>query len=180
MNQDLTLEQLQYPIGRFSFQGDIDANTVSIWIAEIAALPGELTHAVIGLSDEQLDTPYRQGGWTVRQVVHHIADSHINSLIRFKLALTEDKPLIKTYYEDRWALLPDYQQVPIEQSLEFIKLLHARWVILLRSLSDEDLQREFMHPESGPTLLKKNIGIYTWHGKHHVAHITSLRERMDW
>lgn len=172
--------QLKYPIGEFAFDDEINRAVVNGWIDEIEQMPGKLRAVVSKLSGEQLDTAYRPGGWTLRQVVHHIGDSHLNSYIRFKWALTEDAPTIKTYYEDRWAELPDYQLVPVEYSLNFIESLHKKWVILLRALSDADLQREFIHPESGATPLGKNIGIYAWHGNHHLAHITSLCERKNW
>ncbi len=174
------LYRLKYPIGEFDFAGEITRAVVNGWIDEIEQLPGKLRAVVSKLSDEQLDTPYRSGGWTLRQVVHHIGDSHLNSYIRFKWTLTEDTPTIKAYYEDRWAELPDYQRVPVAVSLDFIEALHRKWVILLRELSDADLQRAFIHPESGATLLGKNIGIYAWHGNHHLAHITRLCERKNW
>ncbi len=174
------MEALQYPVGKYEHDEAISSAALQNWIDEIAALPDDLARAVNGLNDEQLDTPYRPGGWTVRQVVHHIADSHINSVIRFKWALTEEKPEIKPYYEDRWAELNDYSLFPIEQELDFIRLLHTRWAALLRSLTKKQLQREFIHPESGVTRLDWNIGMYAWHGRHHVAHITSLRDRLGW
>lgn len=180
MNQEPTLEQLRFPIGLFSHDGEITSSTINRWIEEIASLPDELKQAVDGLNEKQWNTPYRPDGWTIKQVVHHIADSHMNSVIRFKWALTEDRPTVKTYYEDRWALLGDYKEIDVQDSIAFIRLLHKRWVVLLRSLTDDDLQREFVHPESGATPLNKNIGIYAWHGKHHVAHITSLHQRMNW
>jgi hypothetical protein len=132
------------------------------------------------LSPAQLDTPYRPGGWRVRQVVHHLADSHLNSFIRFKWALTEDRPAIKAYHEDRWAELPDYVDVPVETSLRLLDALHERWVALLRRLDAADLKREFLHPESGAVRLDVNIGVYSWHGRHHLAHITRLAEREEW
>jgi uncharacterized damage-inducible protein DinB len=135
--------------------------------------------AVRGLTEAQIDTPYREGGWTVRQVVHHVPDSHLNSYVRFKLALTEDEPTIKPYREDQWAKLPDSQQ-PIENSLVILESLHRRWMIVLRSISDAGWQRTFRHPELGPTTLDKSLALYSWHGQHHVAHITKLREKMGW
>ncbi len=174
------LYRLKYPIGEFVFDGQINRAVIHRWIDEIEQLPGNLRFVVSKLSEEQLDTPYRSGGWTLRQVVHHIGDSHLNSYIRFKWALTEDTPTIKAYFEDRWAELRDYQLVPVTVSLDFIASLHKKWVILLRALSDADLQREFIHPESGETPLAKNIGIYAWHGNHHLAHITSLCARKSW
>jgi uncharacterized damage-inducible protein DinB len=136
--------------------------------------------AVAGLSDEQLNTPYRPAGWTVRQVVHHVPESHMNSYVRFKLALTEEEPTIKPYFEDRWAQLDDANQAPVGLSLDLLDALHGRWVWFLRSLKDADFQRTFRHPELGTVSLDRNIALYAWHGRHHVAHITSLRERMGW
>jgi len=133
---------------------------------------------VAGLSEPQLDTPYRPGGWTVRQVVHHVPDSHINSYVRFRLALTENEPTVKPYDESRWAELADSRTAHIETSLALLESLHERWVLLLRSLSPADFRRQFRHPELGAVSLEKNLALYAWHGRHHVAHITSLRERM--
>ncbi len=177
MNREM--EKVKYPIGEFSHTGPITSAMISAWIDEIAALPDEMRAAIRDLTPEQLDTPYRPGGWTLRQVVHHVADSHLNSYVRFKWALTEDRPAIKTYFEERWAELPDYRE-PLELSLDFLELLHKRWVVLLRSLDEAALSREFVHPDSGLVSLAKNVGIYAWHGRHHVAHITTLRERMGW
>ena len=150
------------------------------WLAQIEALPRELRDAVAGLSDEQLDTPYRPGGWTLRQVVHHVPDSHLNSYVRFKWALTEDEPAIKTYDEARWADLADYRDLPIEASLEFLELLHRKWVVLLRSLTPEQWSRRFVHPEWGRIDLATTAGTYAWHGRHHLAHITTTAERFGW
>lgn len=136
--------------------------------------------AVAGLNDEQLDTPYRPGGWTVRQVVHHVPESHLNSYVRFKLAITEDEPTIKPYFEDRWAELDDARQAPIALSLDLLEALHGRWIWFLRSLKQADFQRTFRHPELGIVSVDKNIALYAWHGEHHVAHITSMRKRMGW
>ena len=149
-------------------------------IDEIAETPARLRAVVSGLSPEQLDTPYRPEGWTVRQVVHHLPDSHLNSYIRFRLALTEDEPTIKPYHEDKWAELYDARTAPVELSLALLESLHERWVVLLKSLTAEDWARAFKHPEMGTVPLAKNVGLYAWHGKHHVAHIASLRERMGW
>ena len=142
-------------------------------------LPERLRAAVAGLNDAQLDTPYRDGGWTVRQVVHHLADSHANAFIRFKLALTEDWPTIKPYDEAAWARLPD-SRLPIDGSLVFVDALHARLVSLLQAMSEDDFQKGFVHPERGRMTLAGNLAIYDWHSRHHVAHITRLRERMGW
>jgi uncharacterized damage-inducible protein DinB len=136
--------------------------------------------AVARLTDEQLDTPYRDGGWTVRQVVHHVPESHLNSYVRFKLALTEHEPTIKPYFEDRWAELEDARTAPIELSLNLLDAVHGRWVWFLRSLKPTDFERAFQHPDLGKVTLDKNVALYAWHGRHHVAHITSLRERMGW
>ena len=174
------MTDLRYPIGQFEHEGEIADEDVARWIDQIEALPRQVRVAVEGLSEEQLDTPYRPDGWTVRQVVHHIGDSHLNSLVRFKWALTEDEPVIKAYYEERWAELADYRDVPIETSLTFLETLHVRLVALLRSLNEDDLARRFVHPESGPVTLARNVGLYAWHGRHHLAHITALTERMGW
>ena len=171
---------LRYPIGKFTFEGpasDVDRKSL---IDEIEQAPALLKEAVKGLSDDQLDTVYRPDGWTVRQVVHHVVDSHINSYVRFRLVLTEDEITIKTYDESLWAELVDAKTAPVEPSLTLLELLHYRWVMLLRSLSAEDCARTFMHPDFGPLDLDKFIGLYAWHGRHHVAHITSLRDRRGW
>ncbi|MDQ1639558.1 MAG: hypothetical protein QOF62_2897 [Pyrinomonadaceae bacterium] len=171
---------LRYPIGEFSFSGAQSHDERAVLIAEIADMPKWLRAAVHGLTPEQLDTPYRPGGWTVRQLVHHVPESHMNSYIRFKLAVTEDQPTIKPYFEDRWAQLQDSLDSPVELSLDLLEALHRRWVSFLRSLKDEDFDRTFQHPELGVVSLKKNVALYAWHGRHHVAHITALRERMGW
>ena len=171
---------LRYPVGTFSFQGTLSPEERLGLIDQIAAAPEKMRAAVAGLDDEQLNTPYRPEGWTVRQVVHHVPESHMNSYIRFKLAMTEEEPTIKTYFEDRWAQLDDAQQAPVDLSLNLLDTLHERWVWFLRSLKEEDFQRCFRHPELGAVSVDKNIALYAWHGRHHVAHITSLRERMGW
>ncbi|MNB81249.1 putative metal-dependent hydrolase YfiT [compost metagenome] len=170
---------MKYPIGTFNHSGDITGSVTAAWINEFAALPELLREAVKSLDNEQLDTAYRPGGWSVRQVVHHVADSHMNAYVRFKLALTEDKPVIKPYDEAKWAELPDYA-LPVEPSLLLIETLHQRWVTVLRELTPAELGKTFIHPESGVVSLGRNIGIYAWHGKHHLAHITSLCSRMGW
>jgi len=174
------MDELRYPIGRFNHEGAITANDVSGWIDEIAVLPQALRASASGLDDTQLDTPYRPDGWTVRQVIHHVPDSHMNSYIRFKWALTEQAPTIKVYDEQGWAELADGKTAPTEPSLQLVDALHERWVITLRSLTSDQLKRTFVHPEFGPVKLKYAVGSYAWHGKHHVAHITSLRERKGW
>jgi len=171
---------LRYPIGRFEFSGPNSEDDRKRYIGEIEQAPGRLRAAAAGLTDAQLDTPYRPGGWTVRQVVHHVPDSHMNSYVRFRLALTEQGPTIKPYDESRWAELTDARTAPIEISLALLEWLHARWVLLLRGLTPGDFAREFRHPELGEVSLDKNLALYAWHGRHHAAHITSLRERMGW
>ena len=170
---------LQYPIGRFTPSGSSTQDQVRPWIDDIAALPSDLRRTVEPLTDSRLDTPYRPDGWTVRQVVHHLPDSHMNSVIRFKWALTEDRPVIKPYDEKGWAVLPDCEE-PIAHSLDLLDALHSRWVDLLRSLSWPHLQREFVHPESGAVTLADTIGVYAWHGRHHLAHIERLVAREGW
>lgn len=172
------MQDLQYPIGKFQKEQDATDEKRRIWINDIAETPTRLWAAVEGLSADQIDTPYRPGGWTVRQVVHHMADSHFNSYARFKLALTEDEPTIKSYDEGRWAELEDGRNAPMEISLTLLDSLHKRWVLLLKSLSTTDFERTFRHPELGLITLNNNLNLYSWHGRHHVAHITSLRERM--
>jgi uncharacterized damage-inducible protein DinB len=170
----------RYPIGKFHYDGALSAEQKQTYLDDIAETPAKLRTAVKDLSDAQLDTPYREGGWTVRQVVHHVPDSHLNSYVRFKLALTEDEPTIKPYAEGLWAELADTKATPIIVSLTMLDALHDRWIRLLRSLSTEDWQRTYRHPELGPMTLEKTLALYAWHGKHHVAHITSLRERNGW
>jgi hypothetical protein len=149
-------------------------------ISSIEQTPAALRAAVKGLTPQQLDTPYREGGWTVRQVVHHVPESHMNAYIRFKLALTEDEPTIKPYAEDLWAKLPDVQAVPIEVSLALLDSLHVRFVEVLRGMQNDDWKRTFVHPEQGVVPLERNLGLYAWHGRHHVAHVTELRKKMGW
>lgn len=170
---------LRYPVGRFEQAAVITPEQRNELISQIEVAPAKMRAAVADLNDQQLDTPYRPEGWTVRQVVHHVPDSHLNSYMRFKLALTEDMPTIRTYHEDRWAELPD-SSAPIEVSLNLLESLHRRWIILLRALTNDDLRRSFQHPEWGNVNLDQAIGMYAWHGRHHVAHITALRDRMGW
>jgi DinB superfamily len=172
-------EDLRFPIGKFEKNADVTTELRNRSIAEIAALPANIRAAVSGLSDQQLDTVYRDDGWTVRQVVHHIPDSHLNSYIRFKWALTEEKPVIKAYHEDRWAELGD-SKMPIENSLTLLESLHFRWIELLNSTSETDFAKVLVHPESGEWSLSQMVTLYAWHGKHHTAHITRLRERNHW
>ena len=171
---------LRYPVGKFRFPDAVSAEDRVRFVAEIAEAPGRLRAAVSGLANAQLDTPYREGGWTVRQVVHHVPDSHLNSYVRFRLALTEEEPGIKAYYEDRWAELMDARTAPVEVSLALLESLHGRWVALLGSLTDAQWKRTFRHPQLGLVSLERNAALYAWHGRHHVAHITRLRERMGW
>jgi uncharacterized damage-inducible protein DinB len=171
---------LRYPVGEFRFPKSVSAQDLNSFIDQMAATPARMRAAVAGLSDAQLDTRYRPGGWTVRQVVHHVPDSHINSYMRFRLALTEDQPTIKPYEEKRWAELPDARTAPVEVSLALLESLHARWVPLLRSLTDAEWKRTFRHPELGLVSLENNAALYAWHGRHHVGHVTALRERMGW
>lgn len=171
---------LRYPIGPFRIDGTPTDEQIQRAIDEIAEAPAKLRAAVEALSPDQLDTPYRPEGWTVRQVVHHVPDSHLNSYCRFKLALTEDEPTIKSYHEDRWAELDEARTAPVEVSLTLLESLHKRWVLMLKALAPSDFDRTFRHPELGLVSLAKNVCLYGWHGRHHVAHITSLRERMGW
>ncbi len=173
------LEDLRYPIGKFKSPPESTPAVRAEHIETLRLLPERLSAAVAGLNDSQLDTPYRDGGWTVRQVVHHFADSHANSYIRFKLALTEDWPTIKPYDEAAWARLPD-SSLSIEPSLVFIAGLHQRLVGLLESMSAEDFERGFNHPERGRVTLGTNLAIYAWHSRHHTAHITNLRALKGW
>jgi hypothetical protein len=170
----------RYPIGKFSFDGTLSDAQRNQYIDDIAKTPAALRSAIKGLSPQQIETPYREGGWTVRQVVHHVPESHMNAYIRFKLALTEDDPTIKPYMEDRWANLEDVQSTPLEVSLALLDSLHDRWVRLLRLIKPEEWKRTFRHPELGAVSLEKNVALYSWHGRHHVAHVTSLREKMGW
>ena len=174
------MSDLRYPIGRFDHDGPVPDADLDRWIGQIEALPEQFRRAVDGLTDAQLATVYRPGGWTLRQVIHHVPDSHLNAYVRFKWALTEDDPVIKTYFEDRWAGLPDLRATPVATNLDFLALLHAKWVALLRSLSRADFDRRFLHPEWGPTSLAWAAGSYAWHGRHHLAHITTTAGREGW
>jgi hypothetical protein len=173
-------EDLRYPIGRFRAIVPITEKLRSYSIDTLAGFPPRLRAAVKGLSDPQLDTPYRPGGWTVRQVVHHVADSHMNGLIRVKLALTEDTPTIKPYDENAWAALPDVR-LPVAISLDLVEALHARWSTLCRAMTDADFERTFVHPELGRAItLDWHLQHYAWHSDHHLAHVTELRRRQGW
>jgi hypothetical protein len=171
---------LRYPIGKFQAVQSLTPEQRAAAVESIAAVPSRLREAVNNLTPPQLDTPYRPGGWTVRQLVHHIGDSHMNAIGRFKLALTEDEPTIKTYEENLWAQLADTTTPPIDISLQLLDGLHARWAILLRSLKPEQFSRKFRHPEWGAGTVDFLLAQYSWHGKHHVAHISALRERNNW
>lgn len=172
----MSTTELSYPIGRFR-PGIQNRKTM---LMELAELPGRIRDAVEGLSDSQLDMPYRPEGWTVRQVVHHLADSHLHSYIRTKFALTQDEPTIMTYDENVWAELKDAKVGPLEPSILLLEGLHARWVQLLEAMTEKDWARKFNHPERGVVALDTHIAIYAWHGRHHTAHITELRKRQDW
>jgi hypothetical protein len=170
----------RYPIGKFTYDGPPSEQQRSEFINNIEQTPARLRAAIQGLSPQQIETPYREGGWTVRQVVHHVPESHMNAYIRFKLALTEEEPTIKPYMEDRWADLPDSQSTPLEVSLALLESLHDRLVRVLRLIKQDEWKRTFKHPELGLMTLEKNLALYSWHGRHHVAHITELRKRMGW
>jgi len=176
----ITSEGLRYPIGKYQPPALIDEVQRKEWIDQIASLPSELRSTVRGLNDEQLDTPYREGGWTVRQVVHHVADSHMNSQIRFRWALTEDVPLIKAYEEALWAELPDAKTLPVQVSFDLLDGLHKRWTGLLLRMRASDFKRRLRHPVSGEHTLEGLLGLYAWHGRHHTAHVAKLKERMGW
>jgi len=170
----------RYPIGKFEFEGPTTEAQRRALVDDIERTPAALRSALQGLTPQQVETPYREGGWTVRQVVHHLADSHMNAFIRFKLALTEDEPTVKPYKENLWAELDDSLGSPAEVSLTLLEQLHTRWIRLLRSIKPEEWKRAFQHPEWGTISLEKNLALYSWHGKHHVAHVTELRKRMGW
>jgi hypothetical protein len=176
----MDLEQLKYPVGRYKAPDTISAEQRAAWIEEMAKLPQNLSNAVSGLTEDQLDTPYRPGGWTVRQLVHHLPDSHLNSYTRFRLALTEDSPVIKPYEEALWAELPDAKTAPVRPSLMLLEGLHGRFVLLLKSLTGADFAKTFRHPELGEKRLDWTLGLYAWHSLHHVAHINNLRSREGW
>lgn len=174
------IDHLRYPIGKFKPPKEYNNELREEFIGEIEETPFFLRQAVENLNDDQLNTPYREGGWTVEQVIHHLPDSHMNAYIRFKLGLTEKEPTIKTYNEDAWAKLEDYLTTPVETSLTLLESVHTRWVILLKSLSHEQFQHKLNHPEAGLIDLNWLLAQYAWHGKHHVAQINSLKQRMGW
>ena len=178
---DPVLEKLRFPIGRFEAPEQYTPARLQQYIKEIAALPEQIRQAVSGMTDPQLDTPYRPDGWTSRQVVHHLADSHINSYVRFKLGLTEDHPTIRPYHEALWAALPDGKHAPVGLSLAILEAIHQRWVLVLQHISPEQLTRTLHHPEYNTTWsLQQAMAIYAWHGKHHLAHITTLKQAKGW
>ncbi len=176
------MTDLRYPIGPFQAHAKdhTSAGEKADLIEEIEAAPAQLRAAVAGLDDAQLDTPYREDGWTVRQVVHHVLDSHVNAYVRFRWALTEDAPVIKPYDEKEWARLPDATSAPVAVSLDLLDALHTRWLILLRAMAPEDFERRWSSPDFGELGVDVLLQIYAWHGKHHAAHITALREREGW
>lgn len=175
-----TLEELKYPIGKPKIPSEISKSDIEIWTQTLEDFPKKLEELTNNLTEEQLNTPYRNGGWTIRQVVHHCADSHHNSYTRFKWSLTEDKPLIKAYFEDRWAEVFDYS-APISHSILHLKAIHAKLVYLIKGMNDEQLNKSFIHPEGNEEVgLKENIGIYAWHCNHHYAHIENLLIRRGW
>lgn len=181
MPPSMPFESLRYPIGRFASSKTISPEQRQQYIAEIERLPQEVIEAVEKLANSQLDTPYREGGWTIRQVVHHIPDSHINAYVRFKWTLTEEQPTIKPYFEDRWAELSDAKNTPVNISLNLLEALHQRWVVLLKDISESGWAKKFTHPDSSKeTRLDTALATYAWHGKHHLAHIQSLKTRMGW
>ena len=174
-------ETLKYPIGQAEIPEEITMMVVSAAIERIAALPDQLRQAVANLEDKQLDSPYRPEGWTLRQVVHHVAESHMNGFIRFKWALTEDTPKIKAYNEQFWSGYSDVREAPVDISLNLLSALHTKWTFLMKSISDEEWSRQYFHPEAKRAyMLKESVLIYDWHGRHHLAHITSLKNRMKW
>lgn len=175
------IEKLKYPIGNFLPPKETSDAFIKQWIEEVASLPSQVRTAVVGLNEAQLDTPYRPGGWTLRQVVHHLPDSHMNCYMRFRLALTEDNPTVRPYEEQLWATLPDAAHGPVDLSLDLLEMLHKRWVVLLRAMSEADYQKTFFHPGSQKTFrLATVLALYAWHGKHHLSHITELKKRMGW
>jgi hypothetical protein len=179
--ETLTLETLRYPVGKFKFPEQVSAEEIASLIKIIEELPAKLRNTVSNMRKDQLNTPYRDGGWTVRQVVHHLFDSHSNSYTRMKLAMTEDNPTIKPYMEARWAEHEDGKNAPVELGLDLLALLHKRWLIFLHSLTENDLQRTFVHPESKRVqTIAQTIALYAWHSRHHLAHITELKKRMGW
>jgi hypothetical protein len=184
MSTTQTVTDPRYPIGKFHYvepqSREERAQQRKEHIDALATLPRGFRNGVKDLTEAQLDTPYREGGWTVRQLIHHIPDSHINAYVRFKLALTETDPVVKTYEEQLWAEMEDSRETPVEVSLTMLEALHTRWVVLLRTMKGEAFARRFVHPQLGPMALEKVLAMYAWHGAHHTAHVTELRKRMKW
>ena len=177
----MDIDNLKFPIGRFNKPTTITNSILEHWIDDISTFPARLASEVINLTNEQLDTHYRPNGWTIRQVIHHCADSHMNSLTRLKLTLTEENPIIKPYFEERWAELVDTKNMPIQSSLKMLEGIHERWAVLLNDLTTDQLERTFIHPEHGNTFrIDENIGVYAWHCNHHLAHITETKKRHNW
>lgn len=170
----------RYPIGKFTYGGTLTEEQKQQCLKDVEQAPARMRAAVKGMTEAQLDTPYRDGGWTVRQLAHHVPDSHMNAVVRFKLALTEDEPAIKTYAEDRWARLADVAATPVETSLCLLECLHTRWMNVMRAMTPEQWKRTLRHPEQGVMTLERMLALYAWHGKHHVAHVTVLRESKGW
>lgn len=180
MTEEQELQRLRFPVGEFIYPENLTGEEIETMIGTIENFPDVLESVVSTMSHDQLEIPYRKDGWNSRQVVHHCADSHMNAFIRFRLALTEEKPTIKPYLENKWAELPD-AKMPVDVSLQLLKPLHARWSTLLRNLDDEDLHRSFIHPEHGREMtLEQALAMYDWHCRHHLAHITELKKRMGW
>ena len=181
MTNQTSKEEIRYPIGKVRLPQVITAQDIKTWISILEETPERLKYLVRNLNEKQLDTPYREGGWTIRQVLHHMVDSHMNSYIRFKWTLTEEEPVIKAYFEDRWADLPDTKDAPVDLALQTLEALHAKWTYLLQGLNPDQLKRCFIHPESNSKVsLEQNIGIYAWHSEHHIAHIEQLMKRRGW
>jgi hypothetical protein len=178
--QDATQESLRYPIGRFSVPSHVSDDNLKKWIAAFESLPSELAKSIENLTESQLDTPYRHGGWTVRQVVHHVADSHASAYTRIRLALTENSPAMPQYDQNAWAQLSDAKSAPLFFSLPLIEALHRRFALLLRCLTPEQWERTIVYPVRGELSLRALVGVYAWHGRHHTAHITELRKRNGW
>lgn len=177
----ISLEKLKYPVGKYTALQSFEAVTIPLHITNIAALPEKLRKATGSLNNEQLDTPYRENGWTIRQVIHHLADSHINSYCRFKLAMTEDNPVIKPYLEDKWANFDDARTAAIDYSLNIIEAVHGRWVLFLKTMDTHDFKKTFFHPEHQRVVsLFQALALYSWHCDHHLAHITELKKRSGW
>jgi DinB superfamily len=174
------MDDLRYPVGKFTVQPTVTTDGRRTLIRQIKDTPAAMRQAIAGLTDHQLDTPYRPGGWTVRQVAHHVPDSHMNAYIRCKLALTEDNPTIRPYNETEWAKIADTAKTPVDVSLTLLESLHTRWGVLLDSLSEADFARPLQHPEHGQVTIDWLVQLYAWHGRHHVAHITELRKRERW